>query len=61
MHLIIMEASQINKCMWCLDMHAKDALTERETLQRLILLFTWRDASNFQKEKSRSCMDRWNN
>src|SRR5262249_25083371 len=49
--LVKMRASQINGCACCLDMHSKDALAERETSQRLILLDAWREAPMYSKRE----------
>jgi AhpD family alkylhydroperoxidase len=43
--LVKMRASQINGCAYCLDMHSKDAVRQGETVQRLVLLDGWREAS----------------
>jgi AhpD family alkylhydroperoxidase len=41
--LVRMRASQINRCAYCLDMHAKDARANGETEQRLYGLDAWRE------------------
>ena len=41
--LVLMRASQINGCAFCLDMHSKDARAKGETEQRLYLLPAWRE------------------
>jgi AhpD family alkylhydroperoxidase len=43
-HLVKMRASQINGCVFCLNMHSKDARRGGETEQRLYLLDAWREA-----------------
>lgn len=43
LELVKLRASQLNGCAWCLDMHSKDALAAGETVQRLLLLSTWRE------------------
>jgi AhpD family alkylhydroperoxidase len=45
--LVKLRASQINGCGMCTDMHAKDALAAGETVQRLLLVAAWRDATVF--------------
>jgi AhpD family alkylhydroperoxidase len=45
--LVKIRSSQINGCGMCLDMHTKDALKEGETVQRLTLVATWREATVF--------------
>lgn len=42
--LVKVRASQINGCVWCLDMHTKDAKSAGEDEQKLILLPAWREA-----------------
>lgn len=50
--LIKIRASQINKCAFCIDMHAKDALKNGETPQRIFLLDAWQETNMFtEKEK----------
>lgn len=44
LELVKMRVSQINGCVFCLDMHSKDARAAGETEQRLHLLAAWRDA-----------------
>ena len=41
--LVLMRASQINRCAHCLDMHYKDARASGETEQRLYSLDAWRE------------------
>ena len=42
-NLVLMRASQINGCAYCLDMHSKDARAIGETEQRLYGLNAWRE------------------
>lgn len=42
--LVILRASQMNRCAYCIDMHFKDACASGETEQRLYSLDAWRDA-----------------
>ncbi len=42
--LVVMRASQINGCAYCLDMHSKDARASGETEQRLYGLSAWEEA-----------------
>jgi AhpD family alkylhydroperoxidase len=44
MGLVVIRASQINGCAFCLDMHTADARKQGETEQRLYLLDAWRDS-----------------
>jgi AhpD family alkylhydroperoxidase len=43
LELVRMRASQINGCVYCLDMHSKDARANGETEQRLYSLDAWRE------------------
>ena len=45
--LVKLRASQINGCGFCTDMHTKDAAAAGETVQRLHLVATWREATVF--------------
>ena len=39
--LVLIRASQINHCAFCIDMHVKDARASGETEQRLYSLDAW--------------------
>lgn len=43
-HLVMLRASQLNGCTYCIDMHSKEARADGETEQRLYLLQAWREA-----------------
>jgi len=45
--LVRIRASQINGSSFCTDIHFKDSLRSGETLLRLTLIATWREASVF--------------
>ncbi|WP_306368765.1 carboxymuconolactone decarboxylase family protein [Nocardiopsis sp. CC223A] len=45
--LVLLRASQINGCGFCVDMHAKDAAHAGETADRLHLVAAWREATVF--------------
>ncbi|MEU7576625.1 carboxymuconolactone decarboxylase family protein [Streptomyces sp. NPDC041068] len=45
--LVVLRASQINGCGYCVDMHTKDAAHEGESAQRLHLVAAWREATVF--------------
>src|SRR5689334_14953939 len=55
LHLVMMRASQINGCAYCLDMHSKDARARGESEQRLYLLDAWRE-SPFYSERERAAL-----
>ena len=46
-HLVMLRASQINGCAWCVDIHTKEAAAADETAVRLHLVAAWRHASVF--------------
>ncbi|NUS42259.1 MAG: carboxymuconolactone decarboxylase family protein [Mycobacteriaceae bacterium] len=45
--LVMLRASQINGCAFCVDMHTKDAQAAGETSVRLHLAAVWREATVF--------------
>ncbi|GAA1652314.1 carboxymuconolactone decarboxylase family protein [Actinoplanes couchii] len=45
--LVLLRASQINGCGFCVDMHTKEAVHAGETDQRLHLVAAWREATVF--------------
>lgn len=45
--LVLLRASQINGCGFCVDMHTKEALHAGESAQRLLLVAAWREATVF--------------
>lgn len=45
--LVLLRASQINGCGFCVDMHTKEAAHAGETAQRLHLVAAWREATVF--------------
>ena len=47
LHLIKMRASQINRCGFCINMHAKEARKAGETEQRLYALNAWQESPWF--------------
>jgi AhpD family alkylhydroperoxidase len=55
LHLVKMRASQINGCVYCLDMHSKDARANGETEQRLYVLNAWREAP-FYTDRERAAL-----
>ena len=55
LHLMMMRASQINGCAYCMDMHAKDARARGESEQRLYLLDAWRECP-FYSERERAAL-----
>jgi AhpD family alkylhydroperoxidase len=45
--LVMLHASQINGCGWCVDIHTKKAAAAGETSLRLNLVAAWRHATVF--------------
>lgn len=53
--LVVMRASQINHCAYCIDMHYKDARVSGETEQRLYSLSAWRETP-FYTEREQAAL-----
>ncbi len=53
--LVMLRASQINGCAYCIDMHTKDARARGETEQRLYALDAWRETP-FYTEQERAAL-----
>ena len=53
--LMLVRASQINRCAFCLDMHTKDARASGETEQRLYSLDAWRETP-FYTDRERAAL-----
>jgi AhpD family alkylhydroperoxidase len=53
--LVVMRASQINGCAFCIDMHWKDAKASGETDQRLYGLDAWEE-SPYYTERERAAL-----
>lgn len=51
--LIKIRASQINKCVFCLNMHTQDAIKNGETNQRIFLLNAWKEAGTIFTEEEK--------
>jgi AhpD family alkylhydroperoxidase len=45
--LVMLRASQINGCGWCVDVHSKEAAAAGETAVRLALVAAWRESAVF--------------
>jgi AhpD family alkylhydroperoxidase len=43
--LVYLRVSQINGCAYCIDMHSRDLLKEGVTIDKLVLLPAWREAT----------------
>ncbi len=52
-HLVLLRASQINRCGFCVEMHTKEAREDGETSERLDRVIIWEQTSHFtEKEKA---------
>lgn len=50
-HLIQLRASQINRCAYCVKMHAHEARQDGETNDRLDRLVIWRQVADFSSKE----------
>ena len=55
-NLIRVRASQINGCVFCIDMHWKDARTAGESEERLYSLAAWRESPLYE-ERERAALE----
>ena len=52
-HLVLLRASQINQCAFCVKMHLKEAREDGESNDRLDRVVVWRHVSDFsEREKA---------
>ncbi|MGW7085668.1 carboxymuconolactone decarboxylase family protein [Streptomyces sp. NPDC054871] len=54
--LVMMRASQINACAFCLDMHVDIAVKNGETAKRIALLNAWAEAGEVFSERERAAL-----
>lgn len=50
-NLVLMRASQLNGCAYCLDMHVRDLRKQGEEWQRINSLATWREVGFFNERE----------
>jgi len=50
-HLVVLRASQINQCGFCVKMHSKEAREEGETSERLDRLIVWQHVRDFSERE----------
>ena len=55
LELVKLRSSQINGCAYCIDMHTKDARSQKETEQRLYALSAWRETP-FYTDRERAAL-----
>lgn len=56
LQLVVMRASQLNGCAYCIDMHSKDARAAGESEQRLYALDAWRETP-FYTDRERAALE----
>ena len=54
--LVDIRASQINKCAWCLDMHAPEAVEAGASQRQVDLVATWEEAGELFSERERAAL-----
>jgi AhpD family alkylhydroperoxidase len=54
--LIKIRASQLNRCVFCLDMHSHDARNSGISPQKLALVAAWAEASELFTERERAAL-----
>lgn len=54
-HLVKLRASQMNNCTFCIDMHVKEAIIDKESHLRLHHVAGWKE-SNLFSEKERAAL-----
>ncbi|MFI6091605.1 carboxymuconolactone decarboxylase family protein [Streptomyces sp. NPDC051218] len=54
--LVMIRASQINACAFCLDMHVDIAVKNGETAKRIALLNAWAEAGELYSERERAAL-----
>ncbi|MFI9721500.1 carboxymuconolactone decarboxylase family protein [Streptomyces sp. NPDC052396] len=54
--LVLIRASQVNHCAFCIDMHVKDALAGGERAERIHLLAAWEEATGLYTERERAAL-----
>ncbi|MBW5420932.1 carboxymuconolactone decarboxylase family protein [Streptomyces sp. BG9H] len=54
--LVMIRASQINACAFCLDMHVEIALKGGESAKRIALLNAWEEAGDLFTERERAAL-----
>lgn len=55
-HLVMLRASQINQCGYCVEMHTREAREDGETNERLDQLIVFRQSANFS-DKERAALE----
>jgi AhpD family alkylhydroperoxidase len=54
--LVYLRVSQINNCAFCLDMHTRDLIKRRVSIEKLALVQAWREAGELFNEQERAAL-----
>lgn len=54
--LVYLRISQINGCAYCIDMHSRDLLEEKVTIDKLVLVPAWREAGELFDHAERAAL-----
>jgi AhpD family alkylhydroperoxidase len=54
--LVYLRVSQINNCAYCLDMHTRDLLKKRQSVEKLALVQAWREAGSLFDEREQAAL-----
>jgi len=54
--LIYLRISQINGCAYCIDMHSRDLLKDGVTVEKLVLVWAWRESGALFDETERAAL-----
>lgn len=55
-HLVFLRVSQINGCAHCIDIHSRDLLKEGMSVDKLVLVPVWHEASFLFSDQERSAL-----
>jgi AhpD family alkylhydroperoxidase len=54
--LVYLRVSQINNCVYCLDLHTRDLLKKGQKIEKLALLQAWAEAGDLFDERERAAL-----
>src|SRR3954470_14597036 len=54
--LVYLRISQINGCAYCIDMHSRDLLKDGVTVEKLVLVWAWRESGALFDETERAAL-----
>lgn len=54
--LVYLRISQINGCAYCIDMHSRDLLKDGVTVEKLVLVPTWREGGELFGQTERAAL-----